>query len=369
LTARKGKDVGALWATPSTSLPAVSMPKASQAAIAGGASSAAGGGLAPGVVLNASTKSPVLKQAGMVAADICTVSSTACKGKDGGARWANPSTSLPAVSMPEALQTAIAGGAASAAGGGLAHGVVLIEPTSLPVPKRAAMAGSPLCRASVSKDVAAGRAAEGWLGAIPLAPAKALVEARAQPRRLLKHERLRLTGCSLVQQRPLTPMHPALPGDGPPVEPSPIPHHPRQRRSSRFVPWQSLPVTAQFAHFLVEKLEMVDCCTGGMLGASMASTPAGPTSLPTEPASVASPSSSNKSLPSAGMPRAVVDCEGASLLSTERSKAMVDAVWMMRHRRRCPRQIRQEATTSSTQCCHRPDCRRAVMRVRGGCCF
>ena len=41
------------------------------------------------------------------------------------------------------------------------------------------MVGRLLCRASASKDVAAGKAAEGWPGAIPLAPAKALVEARA----------------------------------------------------------------------------------------------------------------------------------------------------------------------------------------------
>jgi hypothetical protein len=41
------------------------------------------------------------------------------------------------------------------------------------------MVGRPLCRASVSGDVAAGKAAEGWPGAVPLAPAEALVEARA----------------------------------------------------------------------------------------------------------------------------------------------------------------------------------------------
>jgi len=76
-----------------------------------------------------------------------------------------------------------------------------------------------------------------------------------QPRHLLKHERPQPTGCSWVQQRPLTPMHPEQPGVGPPVWSSPIPHQPRMKRSSRFVPWQSLPVTAQFTHFLVKKLE------------------------------------------------------------------------------------------------------------------
>ena len=39
------------------------------------------------------------------------------------------------------------------------------------------MVGRPLCRASASGDVAAGKAAEGWPGAVPLAPAEALVEA------------------------------------------------------------------------------------------------------------------------------------------------------------------------------------------------
>ena len=81
--------------------------------------------------------------------------------------------------MPKALQTAIAGGAASAEGGGLARGVVLIAPAKSPIPRRAAMASRPLCCASKSQDVAAGRAAGGRLGAVPLALAKALVEAQA----------------------------------------------------------------------------------------------------------------------------------------------------------------------------------------------
>ena len=77
-----------------------------------------------------------------------------------------------------------------------------------------------------------------------------------QTRHSLKHERPQPTGCSWVQRRPLTTMHPKLPGDGPPVRLSPIPHQPQMKPSSRFVPWQSLPVTAQFAHFLVKKLEI-----------------------------------------------------------------------------------------------------------------
>ena len=76
-----------------------------------------------------------------------------------------------------------------------------------------------------------------------------------QPRHSMKHERPQPTGCSWVQQRPLTPMHPEQPGVGPPVRSSPIPHQPRMKHSSRFVPWQSSPVTAQFTHFLVKKLE------------------------------------------------------------------------------------------------------------------
>ena len=54
---------------------------------------------------------------------------TAHEGEDVGARWATPSTSPPAVLMHKASQTAFAGGAASAAGGGLTCGVVLISPT------------------------------------------------------------------------------------------------------------------------------------------------------------------------------------------------------------------------------------------------
>ena len=41
------------------------------------------------------------------------------------------------------------------------------------------MAGRPLCRASASGDVVAGRAAGGWPSAVPLASAEVLVEARA----------------------------------------------------------------------------------------------------------------------------------------------------------------------------------------------
>ena len=123
------------------------------------------------------TAAPTL--AAGAAAAVCVVLSTARKGKDVGARWATPSTSLPAVSMPKASQMAIAGGAASAAGGELARRVVLILPAKAPVPKRVAIAGRPLCPASASGDVAAGRAAGVWPGAIPLAPAEALVEARA----------------------------------------------------------------------------------------------------------------------------------------------------------------------------------------------
>ena len=115
------------------------------------------------------------------AAAVCIVLSTAREGKDVRARWATPSTSPPAVSMPKASQTAFAGGAANAAGGGLSRGVVLILPAKAPVPKRAAMAGRPLCCALSSGDVAAGRAAGVWPSAVPLAPAEALVEALASP--------------------------------------------------------------------------------------------------------------------------------------------------------------------------------------------
>ncbi len=69
----------------------------------------------------------------------------------------------------------------------------------------------------------------------------------------------------------------------------------------------------------------VNCRIGGMLGVAMAPSPAGPTSLSSEPASVTSPSS-DKLLPSAGKPRAVVDAGGASFPSTKWSRAVVDAV-------------------------------------------
>jgi hypothetical protein len=110
------------------------------------------------------------------AAAVCVVLLTAREGKDVGTRWATPSTSPPVNTMPKASQTALAGGAASAAGGGLARGVVLISPAKAPNPKRAAMAGRPLCRASASGEIVAGRAAGVWPSTIPLAPAEALVE-------------------------------------------------------------------------------------------------------------------------------------------------------------------------------------------------
>jgi len=69
------------------------------------------------------------------------------------------------------------------------------------------------------------------------------------------HERPQPTGCSWMQRRPLTPMHFEQPGDSPPVRSSPFPLQPRRKRLSRFVPWQSSPVTAQFAQFLVGKSE------------------------------------------------------------------------------------------------------------------
>ena len=81
--------------------------------------------------------------------------------------------------MPKASQTTVAGGAASAAGGGLTRGVVLISPSKVPVPKQVAMAGRLLCRASATGDVVAGRTAGVWPSTVPLAPAEALVEARA----------------------------------------------------------------------------------------------------------------------------------------------------------------------------------------------
>jgi len=90
--------------------------------------------------------------------------------------WPGAVPLAPAEALVEA-RAAAAGGAASAAGGGLARGVILILPAKSPVPKQAAMAGRPLCHASASRDVAAGKAAGGWPCAFPLAPAEALVEA------------------------------------------------------------------------------------------------------------------------------------------------------------------------------------------------
>jgi hypothetical protein len=54
---------------------------------------------------------------------------TAYKGKGARALWATPSTVPPAIKMPTASQlTAIAGGAARAAGGGLTSIVVPVAP-------------------------------------------------------------------------------------------------------------------------------------------------------------------------------------------------------------------------------------------------
>ena len=261
------------------------------------------------------TTAPTL--AAGAAAAVCIVSSTAREGKEVGVGWATPLMSPPAVSMPGVLQMAFAGAAANAAGGGLAHRVVLISPAKkLPIPKRAAMAGRPLCHASASGDVAASKAAGGWPGAIPLAPDKSLVEARAAAAdRLLvgaaaspdydaSQAARGRSACAVVPNPPSTSdetliaVRPVavVAGD------CPICAFPCQKIGNKF-----------------------DCCTGGMLGATVGPSPAGPTSLPMEPVSVASPSS-GKSLPSAGKPRAVVDAGGASLPSTERSRAVVDTV-------------------------------------------
>jgi hypothetical protein len=61
------------------------------------------------------------KAAKAAATIICAVSATVRKGKDMRARWAAPSMVPPVVAMPKAPQLAIAGSAARAAGGGLAH--------------------------------------------------------------------------------------------------------------------------------------------------------------------------------------------------------------------------------------------------------
>jgi hypothetical protein len=58
-----------------------------------------------------------------------------------------------------------------------------------------------------------------------------------------------------MQWRPLTPMHFEQPGDDPPVRLSLIHHQPRLKRSTRFIPLQSSPVTVLILQFLVEKLE------------------------------------------------------------------------------------------------------------------
>ena len=62
---------------------------------------------------------------------------------------------------------------------GKPRAVVLISPAKAPVSKRATMAGRPLCCASASGDVVAGRAAGGWHSSVPLVPTEVLIEARA----------------------------------------------------------------------------------------------------------------------------------------------------------------------------------------------
>ena len=145
--------------------------------------------------------------------------------------------------MPKASQTAFAGGAASAAGGGLARGVVLISPAKAPNPKRAAMAGRPLCRASASGDVVAGRAAGVWPSTIPLAPAEALVEDRSADR--------------LLVGAAASPDSDAFRAAGGRSARAVVPNPPSTLAETlvSFRPVAVSPVTAQFAHFLVKKLE------------------------------------------------------------------------------------------------------------------
>ena len=91
----------------------------------------------------------------------------------------------------------------------------------------------------------------------------------------------------------------------------------------------------------------VDCRIGGMLGVAVAPSPAEPALLPSEQASVTSPSS-DESLSSAGKPRAVVDAGGASLPSTEWSRVVVDAVVASLPLAARPRAVDDASSSSSS---------------------
>jgi len=154
------------------------------------------------------------------------------------------------------------------------------------------VAGRPPCHATASGDVVAGRVAGVWPGAIPLAPAEALVEARATAA-----DRLLVVAAA-------SPESDALRAAGGRSASAVIPNPPSTSVET-LVSLRTVAVVAGDCLILAfprRKIgKNVDCCTGGMQGASVAPTPVGPTSLPLEPASVASPSS-DKSLPSAGKP-------------------------------------------------------------------
>ena len=200
------------------------------------------------------------------------------------------------------------------------------------------MAGRPLCRASASGDVVACRAAGGWPSTVPRASAEVLVEARATAAdRLLvgaaaspDSDAFRAAGGRSV--RAVVPIPPPTPAE-------------------TLVLFRTVAVVAgdcPIRAIPCRKIgKRVDCRIGGMLGVAVAPSPAGPTSLPSEPASVTSPSS-DKSLSSAGKPRAVVDAGGASLPSTEWSRAVVDAVVTSLPSAARPRAVDDASSSSSS---------------------
>jgi hypothetical protein len=162
------------------------------------------------------------------------------------------------------------------------------------------MDGRPLCRASASGDVVAGGAAGVWPSAIPLAPAEALVDARATAADRLLVDAAASPDSDAFRAawgqsaRAVVPVPPPTPAE-------------------TLVSFRTVAVVAGDCPIRAiprRKIgKRVDCRTGGMLWVAVAPSPAGPTSLPSEPASVTSPSS-DKSLSLAGKPRAVVDAGG-----------------------------------------------------------
>ena len=200
------------------------------------------------------------------------------------------------------------------------------------------MTGRPLCRAAASGAIVAGRAAGGWPSTVPLAPTEVLVEARATA-----VDRLLVCAAASPDSDAFRAAGGRSARAGVPIPP-PAPAETLVSFRTVAVVAGDCPIRAIPRRKIGKR---VDCRIGGMLGVAVAPSPAGPASLPSEQASVTSPSS-DESLSSAGKPRAVVDAGGASLPSTEWSRAVVDAVIASLPLAARPRAVDDASSSSSS---------------------